>query len=302
MAIVVLLSTLTFFSCSGCHKSPDKKQEELSTAVRWVGRVDTTDQKKPRFSWSGSGFVARFSGSQIMVKIKNDSGFFFQPVMDGILLSRVELKSGEDTYTAKVSIEKPEHIFEFYRDTEGYYGASQLLEITVDGGTLLEPPLFSGRTIEVIGDSISCGYGNLGDEQHVNWGATNLNTCKFSFSTESAYQSYGWMAAREFQADASIVAISGFGMYQSITGSLDDVMPKYYNRTIGNSESPLWSHKNAKPQVVVINLGTNDFYTSGKTCPTISQENYVNAYLSLIETVRSENANAWIFCTIGPMI
>jgi hypothetical protein len=241
--------------------------------VRWVGRVDTTAEK-PRFSWSGSGFVARFTGTQITVKIRNDGDLYFQPVMDGKPLARIEMKQGENTYMGEVSEEKAEHVFEYYRETEGYfYGASQLIEIKVENGTLLEPPNFSGRTIEVIGDSISAGFGNLGKEIHSN-GGNAKTSCKFSLFTESAYATYGWLAARELKADASILAVSGFGMYQSNEGFTENVLPKLYNHIIANSENPTWNFdEKARPQVVIINLGTNDFY-SGNECPKVDAEKY----------------------------
>ena len=36
------------------------------------------------------------------------------------------------------------------------------MALTVAGGALMTPPAGPGRLIEVIGDSISCGYGTLG--------------------------------------------------------------------------------------------------------------------------------------------
>ncbi len=269
--------------------------------VRWVGRVDTTADK-PCFSWSGSGFVARFTGTNITVKIKNDRDIYFQPVMDGKPLDRVEMRAGEDTYVGRVSEDKAEHIFEYYRETEGYsFGASQLLEIKVENGSLLEPPLFSGRTIEIVGDSISAGYGNLGEEIHPNWGDA-IAPCRFSPFTESAYATYGWLAAKKLKADASILAASGFGMYQSNQGSTEHVLPKFYNRIIADNENPTWNfNEKVRPQVVVINLGTNDFY-SGNKCPTVNAEYYKEAYSDFINTIRKNNSQAWIFCTIGPML
>ena len=34
----------------------------IAAGVRWIGRVDTGDPMRPRFSWSGTGFIARFQG------------------------------------------------------------------------------------------------------------------------------------------------------------------------------------------------------------------------------------------------
>ncbi len=41
----------------------------VAAGVRWFGRVDTTDPTKPRFSWSGSGFAAQFSGTSLTMQL-----------------------------------------------------------------------------------------------------------------------------------------------------------------------------------------------------------------------------------------
>ena len=50
--------------------------------------------------------------------------------------------------------------------------------------------------MEVIGDSISCGYGNEAANEHEH----------FSPTTENAYFSYGAIAARAFNADYTCIA------------------------------------------------------------------------------------------------
>src|SRR5262249_13437958 len=48
-----------------------------AAGLRWFGRVDITDPGKPRTSWSGTGFVARFSGTGLRVELANDSPLIF---------------------------------------------------------------------------------------------------------------------------------------------------------------------------------------------------------------------------------
>ena len=57
----------------------------VALGVRWIGRVDTTSEPThPRFSWSGSGFVARFDGTSLSAALAiNGPAMIFKPVVDG---------------------------------------------------------------------------------------------------------------------------------------------------------------------------------------------------------------------------
>ena len=106
--------------------------------------------------------------------------------------------------------------------------------------------------------TISAGYGNLGSEQHSNYGPDPSGGCHFSTETESASQSYGRLAARTLSAEVSILAASGWGIESDNQGNRSNVLPLLYARTLGGQASPEWDFS-VKPQAVVINLGTNDF-------------------------------------------
>ena len=53
-----------------------------------------------------------------------------------------------------------------------------------------------GRVVEIVGDSISAGFGNLGSETHPGYGPDPTGGCGFTTDTESAYLTYGAVAAR----------------------------------------------------------------------------------------------------------
>jgi lysophospholipase L1-like esterase len=148
----------------------------------------------------------------------------------------------------------------------------------------------SGRLIEIVGDSISAGYGNLGNEVHPPWD----NACTFSLDTESAYQAYGSMVGRALDAEVSIIARSGWGMYRDLAGNTANVLSSIYENTLGEQVSPRWDFAK-KPDAVIVNLGTND---SGLGDPG---QPYEDAYVAFLHTVRGHYPNASIFLTIGPM-
>jgi lysophospholipase L1-like esterase len=259
--------------------------------VRWLGRVDARDPSAVKFAWSGAGFVATVSGTKISVKLKTEDAesAFFQAIIDGREGPRFKVRSGDpQTVTLGEGLFDGDHTVEVYRDTEGMYGRS-VFGGFVDG-KLKGAPAGSGRLIEVIGDSISAGYGNLGVEVH----PPPDNTCRFSLDTESAYWSYGAMLGRAFDAEVSTVARSGWGMVRDIHGAPTGVMSSVYPNALGTESDPPWNFQR-KPDAVVINLGTNDSATGDPGKP------YEDAYVAFLRGVRGHYPRAWIFLTLGPM-
>ena len=266
-------------------------------SVRWVGRVDTGDSEAPRFAWSGSGFVATVSGSSISLKLKSvgtSDPVFFQPVIDGKPGARFSVPNGERTITVGSGLRDGDHAVELYRETEGKYGHSVFEGFTE--GTLKAPPAGQSRLIEIIGDSISAGFGNLGSEEHPNYGSDPNGGCTFTTETESAYNTYGAIAARRLDADASIVAVSGWGAYRDNSNDTAAVLSSVYENALGLVATPAWSF-GRKADVVVINLGTNDFAAGDP-----GETEFKTAYSSLIASIRDKYPEAWIFCMLGPML
>ena len=147
------------------------------------------------------------------------------------------------------------------------------------------------KRIEFIGNSITCGYGVLG---------TNPD-CHFSAQTENANLSYAAIASRELNADYSLIAFSGRGVVRNYGDSNKTSvgpMPALYDRICFNDSLSKWDFSKWIPQVVVINLGTNDFSTQ----PFPDKEVFQNAYQKLINRVRNLYPGVNVFCMCGPMI
>ena len=260
---------------------------------RWVGRVDATDPKAVRFAWQGAGFIATVNGGSIAVKLRTEGTptVYFQPVIDGKMATRFKVDTGADqTVTLASGLAATDHVVELYRDTEGMYGLSTLLGFT--SGTVIGSPSPSGRLIEVVGDSISAGYGNLGSEPHPNWVASPA--CHWTADNSTWYQTYAAIAGHALGAEVSTIARSGWGMYRDNTGNTSNVLSSVYENALGTNSNAVWDFA-PKASVVVINLGTNDWANGD---PGTS---YETAYQSFIAKVRSHYPDAWIFLTIGSM-
>jgi lysophospholipase L1-like esterase len=264
--------------------------------VRWVGRVDDTDPNAVKFAWQGAGLVANVQGATVAVKLRTEGTdtVFFQPVIDGKPATRFEVKSGGDKTIALGSgLADGDHRVELYRETEGMYGVSTFLGFT--SGTLKAPPASSGRLIEVVGDSISAGYGNLGSEPHPapNWAASPA--CHWTAANSSWFQTYASVAGRKLDAEVSTIARSGWGMYRDGGGDTNGVLAALYDHELGTAAQPAFAFE-PKASAVVINLGTNDWSKGDPGKP------YEDAYVDFLETVRTEYPSAFIFVTIGSML
>lgn len=268
---------------SSCPAPPD-------LGVRYVGRVDGCKAEGARYAWSGSGFVARFKGTAISVRLK-DAVNEHTVVLDGEVLPKLVTTSGEKLYPLASDLADEEHVLELYRRSEASSGETLLLGLEVKGangnpGELLDPPPAPARRIEVIGDSISCGYGNEGKAP-----------CTFSQDTENHYLAYGSVLARSVGAELSTVAWSGKGVIYNYNGDKLQPLPTVYDRTVPNDARNLWGFA-WQPEAVIINLGTNDYSTAAS--PT--DELFTSTYQRFLEHLRAKYPDAFILCTVGPML
>lgn len=257
----------------------------LDLGVRFVGRFDGCAKDSVRFAWSGSGFVAAFTGSGISVRLRGRDNQF-TVLVDGVLQPKLVTAVGEAFYTLATGLSVGKHIVEVYRRTEASFGYTGLVSVEVENGQLEVPPAAPARLIEVIGDSISCGYGNEGSAP-----------CAFSADTENHYLTYGALLARGFGAELSTVAWSGKGVVSNWGGSKTELIPLTYDRVVPTEKRSIWTFV-PQPQLVIINAGTNDF--SADTDPT--EADFVAAYTEFLATIREHYPSAYILCTVGPML
>jgi lysophospholipase L1-like esterase len=251
-------------------------------ALRWLGRVDTANAAGPRFAWSGTGFSARFTGSALSVRLDNTAPIVFKAVVDGVAAPLFTASAGPASYVIASGLAAGDHTVSLYRQTEGVFGDTQLLGLVAEGGALLDPPPAPARLVEAVGASVTCGYGNLG-----------ASPCSFTIETESHWDTYAAIAARAVGADLDVVAISGRGVYRNGDGTTEGTMPKLYDRIFPDRAVPAWDfHKT--PDVVIINLGRNDF---GVGDPGVA---FRDAYTAFARTLRARHPAALIIGTTGP--
>jgi len=176
--------------------------------------------------------------------------------------------------------------------TEPLVGKAVFMGFILDKGKkLLTPDKRPNRRIEVIGNSMTSGYGVEGENHN----------CHFSIETENACMSYAAITARALNADYSLISYSGRGVvrnYGDKNKTSIDPMPSLYDCTCFFDSTKKWNFDEWIPQAVIINLGTNDFSTQ----PFPDKNIFQKAYNRLINRVRSLYPHVTIFCLCGPMI
>jgi lysophospholipase L1-like esterase len=143
----------------------------------------------------------------------------------------------------------------------------------------------------VVGDSISCGYGVIGKDEH----------CPFTYATERASEAYGARLGRALDADVTTVCWSGRGVLRNYDGSTTGTMPELFERTLPAEPPSPWSFSAAPaPDAVVVNLGTNDFL--GGAGRPLDLAAFEEAYVRFARRIRELYPNAFVFVTTSPML
>lgn len=169
------------------------------------------------------------------------------------------------------------------------------LSVTSTKKSPVQPVAKKALNIEFIGDSITCAYGVEAENQNIS----------YSTSTENFMKSYAYLTAQKLGADYSAVCYSGYGIISGYTSedkpNTDSLVPNCYEKVGANATySQDWDFKNNQNDVVVINLGTNDFSYVSKDVEAHSAA-FTEGYLSFLAQVRAANPDAYLICTMGTM-
>jgi lysophospholipase L1-like esterase len=257
----------------------------------FVGRVTRTEAT--RFSWSGTSLVVSFVGTALRAELDevSDQHRYLVIIDSEPQLERLRTQRGKASYTLCEGLSSEAHEVILYRLTEAFFGETQLVSLFAEQGGPFVEVASTRRYIEVIGDSISTGYGNEGADY----------TEPFGPDTQNHYLSYGAITARNLETDLVCVAWAGKGVFSN-RGSISDTVaiPFLWSKTLYQSgliAKQSGPDQQSDPEAVVINLGTNDLCPENPDWTPFS-----NAYLAFVRQVRARYQSAAILCTIGPML
>ncbi|HEY8206800.1 MAG TPA: SGNH/GDSL hydrolase family protein [Myxococcaceae bacterium] len=257
--------------------------------LRYTGRVDRSDPAGPRFSNMGTAVAARVDSPSLRLHLgdvpypRTDGKREldrYEVVIDGAPAGSITAREPDGWHT--VELGPGAHVVELFKRTEPEVGRGQLLGLELPwGGRLLEPPPAPTRRIEILGDSLTAGFGNLG-------GGPN---CPFSAATEDGYRSYATIAGRQLRAEVHFVAWSGRGVIRNYAMDSIDTLPQLYERTLPEDPKSRWDFSRWTPDAVVIEAGGNDFGQPG-----LDAGAYQQGYFELVQQVRQRYPRAYILC------
>lgn len=225
--------------------------------IRPEGRV-TINGNGLLMDWSACGFTVNFNGCAVNLHFgsyRADQPVIVLAVLDGVR-SKYSISDGNETVTVECADIKgnrsESHTLTLLRLSEGgvpLYCRQLDVISRYDGVSpeLAARPAEKKRRIVFFGDSITCGYGNLGVE-----GEPGFRTWE-----EDPTLAYAYLTAEELGAAAEIVSISGQGIVRNCNGDVDTPIPLFFR---WQSRTLRTEHDFARqPDAVVVNAGTNDW-------------------------------------------
>lgn len=277
--------------------------------VKLLGRTESYGDKL-LCSLSGTGFEFSFSGKSFTISVSGGNAAADMPdnaenfarfavYINDERKADMLMDEKEKSYSWS-SNEETTCTVRFIKLSECAMSAGLCVALSAEGE--VKPTAQKALKIEIIGDSITCGYG-VDDpvaEHH------------FKTSTEDFTKSYAYIAAKLSDADYSAFSISGYGIISGYTTEevplTEQLLPPYYE-AVGfshadfvNGKKPQeipWDFSRFVPDIIVINLGTND----ASYCKSIPErcETYVAEYINFLKVVRKNNPEAKILCSLGVM-
>jgi lysophospholipase L1-like esterase len=255
--------------------------------ARPIGRFDARDPAGPRFGWPATGIEAAFTGVGVDVRLRDEGANVFAVAIDGATPTTLATNRTTERYVLARGLGPGHHTVLLTKRTESNVGIVQFLGFVPQEGVLLKTPEPARtRRIEFVGDSVTCGYGDLakGPKEH------------FSAATEDEASAYGALTAAAFGAQRSVISYSGIGVYRDHDGSTRDQMPVRFRRILADDPTSQWGFRGPAPDAVVVHLGVNDF---AKGDPGAAFE---QAYVGLLRMLRTVYPHAAIVCAVSPML
>ena len=268
------------------------KVSPVNAKIKYTGRIDFSDPHTPRFSYSGVTIGIEFTGTSMSAGFRpsTDDNYYYS-ILDNGNPVKIHLTQSEQEYDIARGLVDTVHHLTLVKLTEASLGIDTFTGFTLDeGDSLVTLPQGNGRVIEFIGNSITCGYG---DE-------TDKISDGFRPDQENFYETYAAVTARAFRADAVAVCKSGIGMYRNYGGPVtgtDNTMPEMYDRTLFKTAEPTWDFSSVIPDIVCVNLGTNDT-SLGLFDPDL----FSLACTAFLQRIRANYPDAIIIYLIGPMM
>lgn len=283
--------------------------------VKRIGRTFEYDDKL-WLSFSSSGIEFSCTGGFTMKLVSDEVERLSDAVAhyarygvfrNGDLVLDERLKTAEKT----ISVEgMGTNVYRFIKISESNESSLGIEELTAED---IRPTSAKQLKLEIIGDSITCGYGVEGSLSEV-----------FTTATENVSKAWSYLLAEKLCADYSIVSKSGAGIISGYTGTGErdtgNLIIPYYDK-MGCTMQDIEPGLNVKeiaydfsfePDMIIINLGTNDISycnpvdENGRLRITAAESKerqglFYSEYKRFLQDLRRRHPAARIVCILGIM-
>jgi len=293
-----MLSVLTVYSCSDVIHKIYKAD---NSKIIYSGRVDRTSPGEVTLIGSASYATFNFRGDSCLIYLRNDTWNGLQNYivleLDGRYLGRIRI-AGDSilTYPVKAESNHPESIHHLIiaKATEAQNGYITFAGVSCEA--VADPPALMQKSIEFIGNSITCGQGIESE-------AIPCNTDQW-YDQHNAYLAYGPVVARKLNVNYMLSSVSGIGIYRNWNG-VGPTMPMVYeNRYLNTDSTKQWDFSQFNPDLVSICLGTNDFSDGDGIHERLpfDSEKFTSTYISFVQTVFHHYPKTKIVLLNSPMV
>lgn len=270
--------------------------DALFEHCKLVGRQYYVENEGVSFEWTASNITlggkmkgnvtAIIDADKMPAQDYSETGI--NVVVDGDTANPkfIKLESGVKSYTVAENLSEGEHTVQIFKNAESIMSLFILKAIKFNGTP--EKPADKTHKIEFLGDSITAGCGikasEPGDWMH------------FSYNT------YASRTARMLDADYYCISNSGWGFARNLKDPT--TINRIYELTSDRRDGSLKWDFSWQPELVVINLGTNDNFglqnIKNPDLPAL-KEKYDEYATELLTMVRKNNPKATIIWTYGAM-
>lgn len=209
--------------------------------------------------------------------------------VDGELTDEIVLTREKDKIRIYNGEKDEVHRVKLIKITEAAMSFVAVSDIEVEGELIsLEDEVDERTKVEFIGDSITCGYGVLGEPDS-----------EYTVREEDGELSYAGVLAKKMDWNARWASVSGYGMFVEYTGDPENIVPKVYAYTnwFYDNEERL-DYSEFEPDYIFVNLGTND---SGHLGDPNILGGFKSRYESFLYTLRMAHKESTIICILGTL-
>ncbi len=258
------------------------------TRLQYDGRVRRAEDSV-RLDWSGCGITLRVQGGAVRVRLHaEETGGQGSPcckvLVDGAPTVTFAVTAASQWYMLAQDLPRDRvTTVRLIKVSEPQFGAAWLDGVQTTAEVLPAAPQ-PARKMLFIGDSITCGYGVYSAIED-----------PFSTDTEDITATYAWLLADRFDAQRHILSASGYGVATSNGGSTTDgLMPPVIPlvQFNANGEGEQWDTAAFTPDVVVVNLATND---AAAQSPADRLQNGIAAMLADLRKTYPAAPIVWLY-------